>query len=106
MKTIPLNKPCITGNELHYIQEAIELRKFSGDGVFTARCQKSIEESLQAKKVFLTSSGTDSLEMAALLANIEAGDEVIMPSYTSFRRRMLFYSVARVLFLLIFILIP
>ena len=82
MKTIPLNKPCITGNELHYIQEAIQLRKFSGDGTFTARCQQSIEESLQAKKVFLTSSGTDSLEMAALLANIKSGDEVIMPSYT------------------------
>ena len=82
MKTIPFNKPCITGNELHYIQEAIRLRKFSGDGVFTARCQQLIEESLQAKKVFLTSSGTDSLEMAALLACIEPGDEVIMPSYT------------------------
>jgi dTDP-4-amino-4,6-dideoxygalactose transaminase len=82
LKTIPLNKPCITGNELQYIQEVIQLRKFSGDGTFTARCQRSIEESLQAKKVFLTSSGTDSLEMAALLANIEPGDEVIMPSYT------------------------
>ncbi len=82
MKTIPLNKPCITGNELKYLQEAIQLKKFSGDGIFTSRCQKTIEQSLQAKKVFLTPSGTDSLEMAALLAGISPGDEVIMPSYT------------------------
>jgi dTDP-4-amino-4,6-dideoxygalactose transaminase len=82
LKTIPLNKPCITGNELKYLQEAIQLKKFSGDGIFTARCQKTIEQSLQAKKVFLTPSGTDSLEMAALLAGISPGDEVIMPSYT------------------------
>ena len=82
LKKIPLNKPCITGNELRFIQEAIELKKFSGDGTFTARCQQSIEASLLAKKVFLTSSGTDSLEMAALLADIKLGDEVIMPSYT------------------------
>ncbi|MCK5831144.1 MAG: dTDP-4-amino-4,6-dideoxygalactose transaminase [Methylococcales bacterium] len=79
---IPLNKPCITGNELQYIQEAIQLKKFSGDGVFTLRCQQIIEQSLQAQKIFLTPSGTDSLEMAALLANISSGDEVIMPSYT------------------------
>ncbi len=82
MNTIPLNKPCITGNELHYIQEAIQLNKFSGDGSFTARCQQELAHKLQAKKVFLTSSGTDALEMAALLADIQAGDEVIMPSYT------------------------
>ncbi|MCF6203544.1 MAG: dTDP-4-amino-4,6-dideoxygalactose transaminase [Methylococcaceae bacterium] len=82
MKTIPLNKPCITGNELKYLQEAIQLKKFSGDGIFTARCQNIIEQSLQAKKVFLTPSGTDSLEMAALLAGINPGDEIIMPSYT------------------------
>lgn len=82
MKTIPLNKPCITGNELQYIQEAIQLKKFSGDGEFTLRCQKIIEQSLQAKKIFLTPSGTDALEMSALLAGISPGDEVIMPSYT------------------------
>jgi len=82
LKTIPLNKPCITGNELHYIEEAIQLRKFSGDGTFTARCQQTLEQKLVAKKIFLTSSGTDSLEMSALLANVKPGDEVIMPSYT------------------------
>ena len=82
MKTIPLNKPCITGNELHYIQEAIQLNKFSGDGTFTIRCQQTLEQKLLAKKIFLTSSGTDALEMAALLADIKPGDEVIMPSYT------------------------
>ena len=82
MKKIPLNKPCITGNELHYIQEAIQLNKFSGDGTFTIRCQQTLEQKLLAKKIFLTSSGTDALEMAALLADIKSGDEVIMPSYT------------------------
>ena len=82
MKKIPLNKPCITGNELHYIQEAIQLNKFSGDGTFTIRCQQTLEQKLLAKKIFLTSSGTDALEMAALLADIKPGDEVIMPSYT------------------------
>ncbi len=82
MKTIPLNKPCITGNELQYIQEVIQLKKFSGDGPFTVLCQNLIEQSLQSKKIFLTPSGTDSLEMAAILADIQLGDEVIMPSYT------------------------
>lgn len=82
MKTIPLNKPCTTGNELKYLEQAIGLKKFSGDGTFTLRCQKNLEQSLQAEKVFLTPSGTDSLEMAALLAGISPGDEVIIPSYT------------------------
>ncbi len=82
MEKIPLNKPCVAGNELKYIQEVIHLNKLSGDGIFTDRCQKIIAQNLQAKKVFLTPSGTDSLEMTALLANIKPGDEIIMPSYT------------------------
>lgn len=82
LKTIPLNKPCLTGKEMSYIQDAIHLNKFSGDGVYTLRCQKIIEQKLDAIKIFLTPSGTDSLEMAAILADIKPGDEVIMPSYT------------------------
>ncbi len=56
--------------------------KFSGDGYFTNRCQDLIQSQLQAKKIFLTPSGTDALEMSALLADIKPGDEVVMPSYT------------------------
>ncbi len=82
VKTIPLNKPCVTGNELAYLQQVIETNKFSGTGSFTARCQQLIESELQAKKIFLTPSGTAALEMTALLTNIVPGDEVIMPSYT------------------------
>ncbi|MEQ1635088.1 MAG: dTDP-4-amino-4,6-dideoxygalactose transaminase [Methylococcales bacterium] len=79
---IHFNKPAITGNELKYLQEVISSEKISGDGEFSLRCHQLLEQKLQAKKVLLTSSGTDALEMAALLANIEPGDEVIMPSYT------------------------
>lgn len=79
---IHFNKPAVTGNELKYLQEVISNQKISGDGEFSLRCHQLLEQKLHAKKVLLTSSGTDALEMAALLANIQPGDEVIMPSYT------------------------
>lgn len=82
MKKIPFNKPPMTGNELAYMQQAMANGHLSGNGIFTQKCEKWLEKRLNATKVLLTSSCTASLEMAAMLLDIQAGDEVIMPSYT------------------------
>jgi len=79
---IPFNKPFIIGNELRYIEEAVKSGKISGDGLFTEKCQVFFEQRYNFSKVLLTTSCTDALEMAAILCNIETGDEVIVPSYT------------------------
>ncbi|MBP7511249.1 MAG: dTDP-4-amino-4,6-dideoxygalactose transaminase [Bacteroidia bacterium] len=79
---IPFNKPYLTGKEGHYIYQAVLSGKISGDGVFTKKCHQWMEERFGFKKCLLTTSCTDALEMAAILINIEPGDEVIMPSYT------------------------
>ncbi len=79
---IPFNKPAIVGRELDYIREAVNSGKISGDGNFSRRCQNFFEEKYGIKKALLTTSCTDALEMAAILINIQAGDEVIVPSYT------------------------
>jgi dTDP-4-amino-4,6-dideoxygalactose transaminase len=82
MMKIPFNKPFLTGKETHYIYEAVQSGKISGNGVFTKKCQNFFETKFGIKKALLTSSCTDALEMAAILCNIQPGDEVIMPSYT------------------------
>ena len=79
---IPFNRPYANGKELAYIQQAIESGHLSGDGPFTKRCHQWLEEMLGARKALLTHSCTAALEMAAILADIQPGDEVIMPSYT------------------------
>jgi dTDP-4-amino-4,6-dideoxygalactose transaminase len=79
---IPFNKPYMTGKELFYIAEAHFNGKLAGDGPFTKRCHVWLEERAGAKKALLTHSCTAALEMAALLLDIQPGDEVIMPSYT------------------------
>jgi dTDP-4-amino-4,6-dideoxygalactose transaminase len=79
---IPFNKPYFSGNELNYIKKAVESGKISGNGHFTKLCQDFFEKKYNYKKCFLTSSCTDALEMAAILADIRPGDEVIVPSYT------------------------
>lgn len=79
---IPFNKPFLTGKETEYIQQAVASGKISGDGIFTKKCHQFFEEQFGFKKVLLTTSCTDALEMAAILINIQAGDEVIIPSYT------------------------
>ncbi len=81
-RRIPYNKPCFEGKELVYIAEAINNGIISGDGQFTKRCHAFLEAELGVKKAFLTTSCTHALEMAAILLNIEAGDEVIVPSFT------------------------
>ena len=79
---IPFNKPYLTGNEVRYIEEAVRSGKISGDGMFTRKCHEFFEKRYGFKKVLLTTSCTDAMEMAAILINIQPGDEVIMPSYT------------------------
>ncbi|MES2480137.1 MAG: dTDP-4-amino-4,6-dideoxygalactose transaminase [Bacteroidota bacterium] len=79
---IPFNKPFLTGKETEYIQQAVASGKISGDGMFTKKCHQFFEEKFGFKKVLLTTSCTDALEMAAILINIQPGDEVIIPSYT------------------------
>ena len=79
---IPFNKPFFTGNETKYIEEAVRSGKISGNGIFTKKCQDFFEAKYGFKKVLLTTSCTDALEMCAILANIGLEDEVIVPSYT------------------------
>lgn len=79
---IPFNKPPLTGNEERYVLESIRNVKISGDGPFTQRCHQWFEDKLQCEKTLLTTSCTHALEMAAILIDIQPGDEVIMPSYT------------------------
>lgn len=79
---IPFNKPYLTGKEAHYIYDAVYTGKLSGNGKYTKRCQEFLENQYGFRKCLLTTSCTDALEMAAILANIQPGDEVIMPSYT------------------------
>lgn len=80
--SIPFNKPFLTGKELTYIEEAVHSGKISGDGIFTKKCHAFFENNFAIEKALMTTSCTDALELAALLCNIQPGDEVIMPSYT------------------------
>ncbi len=80
---IPFNKPTVTGNEMTYISEVINgTNKMSGDGKYTQLCSQWLEDNFDTPKALLTTSCTHALEMAAILADIQPGDEVIMPSYT------------------------
>jgi dTDP-4-amino-4,6-dideoxygalactose transaminase len=79
---IRFNIPPRTGRELEYIKEAIDSGRLSGNGAFTKRCHAALQKLTGAGKVLLTPSCTDALEMAAILAEVGPGDEVIMPSYT------------------------
>jgi dTDP-4-amino-4,6-dideoxygalactose transaminase len=82
MTHIPFNRPYMTGKELYYIADAHFRGKLAGDGPYTKRCHDWLESRTGASKALLTHSCTAALEMAALLLNIQPGDEVIMPSYT------------------------
>jgi dTDP-4-amino-4,6-dideoxygalactose transaminase len=79
---IPFNRPYLTGRELSYIAEAHLRGQLAGDGQFTKRCQRWLEDLGGSAKALLTHSCTAALEMAAILCDIQPGDEVIMPSYT------------------------
>jgi dTDP-4-amino-4,6-dideoxygalactose transaminase len=79
---IPFNRPHVTGHEHRYIQDAIERSHLSGNGHYSKRCQAWLEARLGSPKALLTHSCTAALEMAAILADVGPGDEVIMPSFT------------------------
>ena len=82
MKNIPFNKPYMTGRELGYIAQAHINGHLAGDGMFTKKCHAWLESQTGTHKALLTHSCTASLDMAAMLADIRPGDEVILPSYT------------------------
>lgn len=79
---IPFNKPYFTGKETQYIETAVKSGHISGNGEYTQKCHQFFESKWGIKKALLTTSCTDALEMAAILLNIQLGDEVIMPSFT------------------------
>ena len=79
---IPFNKPYCSGRELKYIEEVCHSTTMSGNGQFTKKCHTFFEEKYGFKKCLLATSGTDALEMCAMLCDLKAGDEVIVPSYT------------------------
>ena len=80
--TIPFNKPYMTGKELWYVAQAHAKGHLAGDGVFSKQCNAWLEQRTGARSALLTHSCTAALEMAAMLAGIQPGDEIIMPSYT------------------------
>ena len=82
MHPIPFNKPFLTGKELWYVSQALNHGYTAGDGRFTKACQNLLKERTKTHKALLAHSCTAALEMAALIADIQSGDEVIMPSYT------------------------
>jgi dTDP-4-amino-4,6-dideoxygalactose transaminase len=82
MKPIPFNKPFIIGRELSLIADAVAQGHLSGDGAYTKKCNRWFEDKLGCGKALLTHSCTAALEMAAILCDLQPGDEVIMPSYT------------------------
>lgn len=80
--SIPFNRSAVIGKELDYITEALRIGQIAGDQAFTQRCQKLLEEALQVPKALLTTSCTHALELAALLLDVQPGDQVIVPSFT------------------------
>lgn len=82
MTRIPFTRIHLAGSELDYVRAAIESRELAGDGIFTHRCERWIEETIGCSRALLTHSCTGALEMAAILADVGPGDEVIMPSFT------------------------
>src|SRR5262249_22146818 len=78
----PFNNPGMVGHELKYMADALQRGHSAGNGIYTKRCQQFLERELGAPKVLLTTSCTDALELAALLLDLQTGDEVILPSFT------------------------
>ena len=79
---IPFNRASVVGSELTYVSEALEQGHISGDGPFSRRCETLLEQALGAPRVLMTTSCTHALELAAVLLEIESGDEVIVPAFT------------------------
>lgn len=79
---VPFNRPCLAGNEQAYMAQAVAEGHISGDGLFTRKCHAFFEQNVGVRKALLTTSCTHALEMAALLLEVQPGDEVIVPSFT------------------------
>ncbi len=79
---VPFNEPSLIGNEISYLRDAIRRAQLSGDGYYTKQCNAAIEKITGSPKALITHSCTAALEMAAILCDLEPGDEVIMPSFT------------------------
>ncbi len=79
---IPFNRACTVGREFEYIQHAIDQLHISGDGIYTRKCEALLAATLGTPKTLLTTSGTDALEMAALLLETKPVDEIIVPAFT------------------------
>jgi dTDP-4-amino-4,6-dideoxygalactose transaminase len=79
---IPFNRPCLTGKEIAYMEQAVRDGHISGDGQYTRKCNSFLENILNVPKVLLTTSCTHALEMTAILLDIKPGDEVVLPSFT------------------------
>src|SRR5882762_9531495 len=79
---IPFNRPGLTGDELRYVADAITRGHTAGDGGYTRKCHAILEDELNVARVLLTTSCTHALEMAAILLDLQAGDEIIVPSFT------------------------
>lgn len=98
MARIDFNVAPYVGTEMDYVREAAEVnRKICGDGPFSRKCHAWMEERFNAEKVLLTTSGTDALEMAAVLCDLKPGDEVILPSFTFSSTATAFQSVGATL---------
>src|SRR5437667_9288062 len=79
---IPFNSPSIAGREMEYVREAAASSHLAGDGPFTRKCERLLQDSLRGARVLLTTSCTHAIEMSALLLDFGPGDEVIVPSFT------------------------
>lgn len=79
---VPFNRPTLVGTELEYLRQAVDRRQLAGEGHFVRQCEALLQETLRVPRCLLTGSGTQALEMTALLLNIGPGDEVILPSFT------------------------
>lgn len=79
---IDFNHPYVAKNQMEYLRQVLESNHISGDGAFTTKCHRFLQETIEVKKALLTTSGTHALDMTALLLNLKAGDEVIVPSFT------------------------
>src|SRR4029453_7993267 len=79
---IPFNRAALGGNELRYLADAIHMGHISGNGFYTRQCQDFLEKELGARKALLTTSCTHALELAALILDLQQGDEVIVPAFS------------------------
>ena len=82
MESLPFNQPFLSGDEYAYVKRAVDGGHISGNGPFTRHCEDLLQLLLGSPRVLLTTSCTDALEMAALLLDVQSGDEIIVPSFT------------------------